>query len=948
MRKKLTTWALVLAVALCGVVGALTWGASANADDAVSHPVITRVANENRALTDEEWATVQSYTFTGAAAATGTVKIALAGTGLYFRMEIVDTTKFSGKDRCAYSIALNGKTQAGQGHYKAVDGKQAWINEDSSGFGSYSQVAQTYDTQKSAYIMKIGFDLGSDCTPGATITASFTHNDATKESDNWGSGAAITFTDTFYLVSEPAPVVTATFANATSGSDYVTLPEDSDEHHTIVMGGTDSNTTGNMPEATLNLEDEIVSAKNVRVTTHVKLETDENDANSWRAIGIGIAEDHCFTVKLDDGTNSYLASTNLSGTVDKDHAVQSTALPAWLTIDAMKSGIDFKAERIGHDVALYASHDSEWVLLAESSCHATADTVVVLRGAYCTWKFTDTTVETFTPGEGTTPPAAEMKIKQLNKPAGMVSESEWATLPKHVINTNNNGYVQFAGVGTTVWVRVIAEDTTYTKNSDAVNVSLAVAEGNASKFTMNMSPWTTDSLYVNIDKADVTYGASYNSSTCTYEAIVGMDIKEAYVNGASVAANVTYRDGSAKHGTGAALDSGTATTFSGTLTLDGAPTQPEPDPVNEDLQIVITDLASQPKESDWAAATAYPLIKVKGGTSGATGTVKVYTAAKNIYFRLEVNDPTTNIECDGVYVYLGVEGNRIETRGKYCVNWLNNQFGDEIRNDFGSPSLFIQTTTATETQSWTEGKYTFDYGFHIPKIYGVGNTIRLHVRHRDSQSAAEQWKDSDYTHTIYFDQVMTFGEPADTTVRPQTATEGYTGTVSDISYNKVNVNWAHYTGAESYYVYLYKVNAAGSTEPYEFVKPEGAFYDDEFAAGSNCKGAIASLSQTTDYAVQIVAMDDNGDAIAYSALISFRTISMQEALNPPTQDPGNTGDTTDPGSSGDNQGDNSGDATDNGNKNDGKKKKCGSDMAAACVPAAILLFLAGGGYPCLR
>ncbi len=294
-----------------------------------------------------------------------------------------------------------------------------------------------------------------------------------------------------------------------------------------------------------------------------------------------------------------------------------------------------------------------------------------------------------------------------------------------------------------------------------------------------------------------------------------------------------------------------------------------------DLGIVITDLAKMPSETDWANATAYPLT-ANDTEEGATATVKIYTAAKNIFFRLEANDSTVNIINDGIYIYLGDENCYLETKGNFDT-WLAH-----IHNDFGSPSLYGNKTTAAETQSWLPGVTTFDLGYFIPNNYEVGGKINLELRYRDSRDSSETWQDGDYAHTLVFSQSMTFGEVADTTVRPQEATTGFVGSTSGISYNKTNICWNEYTGADTYKMFLYQVNEDGSAEPYTHISTEGPIY----SGVASYEEYIGGLSATTKYVVQIVAYNGSGEAIAYSALVNFSTISRAEALNPP--DDGNT------------------------------------------------------------
>ncbi len=309
--------------------------------------------------------------------------------------------------------------------------------------------------------------------------------------------------------------------------------------------------------------------------------------------------------------------------------------------------------------------------------------------------------------------------------------------------------------------------------------------------------------------------------------------------------------------------------------------EPTPGPENTDLGIVVVDIARTPTEEDWKKATAYNLISVNGNSSGATGTIKILTAFNNIFYRLEINEPTLNITNDRIYIYLGYENEqegidqKFESRGNYD-NWLNS-----ISNDFGNPSLYEIKVSIGETKAWKEGAYVFEQGFHIKDLWGEGKKFHVVIKHCDSRNKNETWKDSNYFHTIYFDQVVTFGAKADTTVRPQTPTEGFTAGTENVSYNKVNVTWNEVEGADTYKMYVYKKNAEGEKEQYTNVSIEGPLY----SGYDNYSESILGLSESTTYAVQVVAYDEDGEVIGYSSLEEFTTISREEADNSSSSTP---------------------------------------------------------------
>ena len=495
---------------------------------------------------------------------------------------------------------------------------------------------------------------------------------------------------------------------------------------------------------------------------------------------------------------------------------------------------------------------------------------------------------------------------------GFVTETEWNTAYEHAMTGANTGSVKLATVGTNLYFRMIVTDTTKFTGKDRIAYKITVG-GTTADIQGNYDPWLTGSYGFG---PNVQTEMAYDDATTSYVVTIGMNLGDCYALGAAVDVAFTHQDVTTADGD---WGSGEATTYSGKLYLGEVPeggdssgetssdtasdsassdspsesssesssAEPVPAPENPDLKIVVTDLPSQPTESDWEKATAYDLIANNATETGATGTIKIYTAAENIFYRIEVDDPTTHTNADGLYIYLGTEDTYYESRGNY-ENWLADK-----HNDLGNPSLLEQKTTAAEPLKWTPGVYTFSQGFYLPTIYGEGKTVRLCVKHRDSRSSAETWADSDYTHTIYFDQIVTFGAPADTTIRPQTPTEGFTGTASDISYNKVNVNWNEFEGAETYKMYVYGVNPEGSEEAYTHLSIEGPIYSGD----ASYKELIAGLSEKTDYAVQIVAYDANDDAIAYSSLIDFCTISRQEAMESSSSSSGDIPDSSSSSSS---------------------------------------------------
>ncbi|MBR2968486.1 MAG: metallophosphoesterase, partial [Clostridia bacterium] len=182
---------------------------------------------------------------------------------------------------------------------------------------------------------------------------------------------------------------------------------------------------------------------------------------------------------------------------------------------------------------------------------------------------------------------------------------------------------------------------------------------------------------------------------------------------------------------------------------------PTPGPENTNLGIVVKDIAHSPTEADWAEATAYDMLPNTGNITGATGKVKILTSGGNIYYRMDVTDPSTDANADGIYIYLGNGEKTYEARGNY-ENWLA-----AIHNDFGSQTELFMRTTAKKPREYLSGVYSFVQGFDLGGLIKEGASIRLVLKHRDSRSVWEPWRDGDYTHTIYFDQQITFGKQAE-------------------------------------------------------------------------------------------------------------------------------------------------------------------------------------------
>ena len=216
MKNKLLTLALSTAMGMCFAGGVANLNAFA---DETAKNVINSVTGANGFVTEDEWAAQEAYAFTGANV--GSVKLATVATNLFFRMVVEDATKFTNKDRIAYTISTNGVTQNVQGNF------DPWLTGD-KGFGENTQTELAYNESLGAYVATIGFDLGANYIQGNEVSVSFTFNDSTSEDIGWGAGAASTYSGTLYLAGEKAedPKPLTYVINAVEGADgFVTEDE---------------------------------------------------------------------------------------------------------------------------------------------------------------------------------------------------------------------------------------------------------------------------------------------------------------------------------------------------------------------------------------------------------------------------------------------------------------------------------------------------------------------------------------------------------------------------------------------------------------------------------------------------------------------------------------------------------------------------------------------------
>ncbi|MGN1262299.1 MAG: hypothetical protein ACI4UT_04505 [Candidatus Enteromonas sp.] len=468
---------------------------------------------------------------------------------------------------------------------------------------------------------------------------------------------------------------------------------------------------------------------------------------------------------------------------------------------------------------------------------------------------------------------------------GNSDPSAWDSVETYAMSGPNGGTVAFGSVDTRLYFRMVVPDEVFIYNKEKIDYKFKIG----SKVQGQQGNW--DNWLTANERQD--YGQptqvamSYDAAAKQTIALIGFEMGEDFVTGAKISAEINYHDvtsDSQNWGEGAAnsfsadlyiKEKGSESSSEETSSEESSSEQGPVEgvvagPENTDLGIVVTDIAKLPTDKDWATATAYDMIPLYGDTTGATGTIKILTSNDNYFWRMDVNDPTINKNTDGLYIKVSTVGEEpsilYEGRGNFD-NWIA-----EKTNNLGQPSLREDSFSIDNITAWESGVVTHKEGYYGKTQAGdmfvlPGGQIRLEVRYRDSRSSKEQWVDGDYLHTVYFDQVITFGEKADTTIRPNEPTEGFVGSSSSVSYSKATIEWDDLSGADTYKLFVYQKNAEGDPEPYTYLRTEGPFY----AGDGHYAEEITGLSEDTEYAIQVVAYDVAEEVIGNSALVSFAT-----------------------------------------------------------------------------
>lgn len=503
---------------------------------------------------------------------------------------------------------------------------------------------------------------------------------------------------------------------------------------------------------------------------------------------------------------------------------------------------------------------------------------------------------------GEMPAAHTYVVPQVQGDAeGLTIASSWEGVETYPMDGPNGGTVAFALIESKLFFKMSMPDATRFPGKDKIDYLFRVGS-NVQGQQGNFDPWLTANVAMSYGQP-VQVEMGYNEASASYEAILGFDMKADYAPGMSVEAEVNFHDAQTED---TPWGEGPANTFAHTLYLVEEGTLPPPEesstettdpssssepelpeeglipgPENADLGIVVTDLAKLPNDADWAKAPAFDLLPVYGDTTGATGKIQLYTSNQNYFWRLEVNDPTVCFNTDGIFIRVSTVGDEGKTlyegRGNFD-NWIS-----EKTNLLGQPSLREDSFSIEDVGSYLPGIVTHKEGYYGKTKEGEffvepGKQIRLEVRYRDSRSAFEPWIDGDQKHTIYFDQVLTFGEVADTTIRPDAPSENFLATAAEVRYNRAIIAWDAFAGADLYKVMLYAKNAEGEAEPYTHLRVEGPFYGGEEAYAEE----ISGLAEATAYCVQIQAFDPNENLIGSSALAEFETPKRGEETSSST------------------------------------------------------------------
>lgn len=493
---------------------------------------------------------------------------------------------------------------------------------------------------------------------------------------------------------------------------------------------------------------------------------------------------------------------------------------------------------------------------------------------------------------------------------GNTSDASWEGIEKLAMEGPNEGTIQFCSVDTRFYFLMQIADSTGITDKDKIDFKIKIG-GKSQCQQGNFVPWLTGDGPMDFGQSR-QLKMGYDAGTSTYTCLLGYEFGEDWSVGGLVHFSINFHDA----GETGAWGAGPVTSFSSYLYLqeEGDPIPEDsskesseetsseeestsskeqiggviPGPDNVDLGIVVKDLAKLPTEADWANATAYNLIPIWSDTVGASGTIKVYTSNNNYFFSLEVTDPEFCYNKEAIYFKVsavredGSELVVLDTQGNFD-NWLQ-----DATNLLGQPSLrTTKFSKEVKKDTWIDDvTVTYRDGFfgeihkgeHTGENFiAPGAKMRLEVRYRDSHTG-EDWSSSDTLHTLYFNQVLTFGEEADKAIHPDTPTEGekaFEGETTDkAAYNKVTVNWNEIPGADSYKISLFRKKVAAAraaageeTDLWEFVRYEGPFY----AGEDSYSEEITGLDEGTEYAAQIVALDKSEEKISVSDLIEFRT-----------------------------------------------------------------------------
>lgn len=295
---------------------------------------------------------------------------------------------------------------------------------------------------------------------------------------------------------------------------------------------------------------------------------------------------------------------------------------------------------------------------------------------------------------------------------------------------------------------------------------------------------------------------------------------------------------------------------------------PAPPPVPNDpvtRHVTAEVMQSEPKVGSWGNETQYDMQKVfdNGESTGKISFRAAKTGANTsfLYVRWVVNDPSIS-NTDLYYVRVSNEdgSKKGHSNGK-LGEWIRVFDSDEYSfSGAKGPNAATATVTHVTTGETGEaGSYEMIWKFGLGADVVVGDTVKVMVAYKDS----EGWEDvnENSTYTLRYDAEVTFIQHY---VTPHEATDDFTLTVTDVTFESFVASWNDMTSAKTYKLILYKKTAVDT-----IVDASGELYDSVLAFASLLSGyedIYYGVSEDSDYAVQVVGYNDEGKAVCWSSV----------------------------------------------------------------------------------